>query len=98
MCFLFFSLLRYRLHRALSVAMQTGGGSVAALPPPADEGGLDAFRSSLDWRPFFLSAPRAPLCRQIDARCEQMLAGGLLEEARSSTFCLKKWHLLHLLS
>ena len=41
---------------------------------------LDAFRASLDVRAFFLSAPRMPLCERIDARCCQMLEGGLLEE------------------
>ena len=48
--------------------------------PPTNDQELDAFRASLDVRAFFLSAPRMPLCERIDARCCQMLEGGLLEE------------------
>ena len=69
----------YRLHRALVVAMQTETGA-KELGPPDDPDGLDALRSSLDLRCFFLCAPREPLCRRIDARCEAMVRGGLLDE------------------
>ena len=67
----------YRLQRALCVALQTGTAA-SALAPQLDS--LDELRASLDMRCFFLSAPREPLCRRIDARCETMLASGLLEE------------------
>ena len=69
----------YRLHRALTVALQTEQ-PVGSLATPADPDGLDALRDALDMRCFFLSAPREPLCRRIDERCEAMLTGGLLEE------------------
>jgi tRNA dimethylallyltransferase len=69
----------YRLHRALVVAMQTETTREEA-SAPADPDGLDALRSSLDMRCFFLCAPREPLCRRIDQRCETMLRAGLLEE------------------
>ena len=69
----------YRLGRAMTVAMQTSS-TAAELPRPPDVDGLDALRASLDLRCFFLCAPREPLCRRIDARCEAMLGGGLLEE------------------
>lgn len=72
----------YRLHRALVVAEQTER-PVAELPPQEDVDGLDAFRASLDMRCFFLSAPRIPLCRRIDERCEAMLQAGLFEEVSS---------------
>ena len=52
--------------------------------PPTNDQELDAFRASLDVRAFFLAAPRMPLCERIDARCCQMLEGGLLEEVVSS--------------
>ena len=35
-------------------------------------------------RAFFLCAPRMPLCERIDARCSQMLEGGLLEEVATT--------------
>jgi len=62
----------YRLHRAIVVAMQTQS-QAASLPLPDDPDGLDALRASLDMRCFFLTAPRVPLCRRIDARCADML-------------------------
>ena len=68
----------YRLHRAVVVAMQ--GGETQPEGATAEERELDAFRASLDVRAFFLCAPRLPLCERIDARCCQMLEGGLLEE------------------
>ena len=40
----------------------------------------DAFESP---PPTVLSAPRVPLCRRIDERCEAMLQVGLLEEVSS---------------
>lgn len=70
----------YRLNRALCVTLQTDS-TAAELPPQADTDGLDELRRSLDMRCFFLTAPREPLCRRIDARCEAMLQRGLLEEA-----------------
>lgn len=72
----------YRLSRALTVALQTSS-TAAALPRLPDPEGLDALRSSLDLRCFFLAAPREALCRRIDARCEAMLEAGLLEEVSS---------------
>ena len=69
----------YRLDRAIGVALQTGSAA-SELPRPADPDGLDALRASLDMRCFFLYAPREPLCRRIDERCEAMLRAGLLEE------------------
>lgn len=62
----------YRLHRALVVAMQTQTHASSILAPD-DSDGLDALRASLDMRCFFLTAPRVPLCRRIDARCGDML-------------------------
>ena len=35
-------------------------------------------------RCFFLCAPREPLCRRIDERCEAMLTKGLLEETSTN--------------
>ena len=69
----------YRLERALTVAKQTNT-TVGSLPPPEDTDGLDELRAALDLRCFFLCAPREPLCRRIDERCEAMLTKGLLEE------------------
>ena len=56
------------------------GGETQPEGATAEERELDAFRASLDVRAFFLCAPRLPLCERIDARCCQMLEGGLLEE------------------
>ena len=58
----------YRLQRAICVALQTDS-TAAQLPKPDDPDGLDELRDGLDMRCFFLSAPREPLCRRIDARC-----------------------------
>ena len=77
----------YRLHRALVVAMQ--GGETQPEEASAEEQELDAFRASLDVRAFFLCAPRVPLCERIDARCEQMLEGGLLEEVTEQLLQLR---------
>ncbi|KAL3928398.1 MAG: hypothetical protein SGPRY_002401, partial [Prymnesium sp.] len=60
----------YRLHRALVVTEQRAG---QGLVEDGEVEGLDLFRESLDLRCFFLYAPRVPLCRRIDARCEAML-------------------------
>ena len=80
----------YRLQRAIVVARQTES-TAADLGPPADPDGLDALRDSLDMRCFFLCAPREPLCRRIDQRCDAMLQQGLLEETTSE---LLRGHLL----
>ena len=69
----------YRLQRAICVALQTES-TASALPRPDDPDGLDALRDSLDMRCFFLCAPRVPLCKRIDERCDIMLGKGLLEE------------------
>ena len=73
----------YRLHRALTVALQTDG-PIAAAKQPSDLDGLDELRDALDMRCFFLCAPRELLCRRIDERCEAMLQKGLLEETRDN--------------
>ena len=80
----------YRLHRQLTVALQTRDAADGAAPAPAAPAefaeeaaaneAADAVRASLDLRCFFLHAPRVPLCRRIDARCEAMVDRGLLEE------------------
>lgn len=80
----------YRLQRAIVVARQTAT-TAADLGPPPDPDGLDALRESLDMRCFFLCAPREPLCRRIDQRCDAMLQQGLLEETTSE---LLRGHLL----
>jgi len=69
----------YRLHRALTIAMQTKD-STESPPSPAEKDDLTKLRDSLDMRCFFLSAPREELFRRIDRRCEAMLQSGLLEE------------------
>ena len=69
----------YRLQRAICVALQTES-TASELPRPDDPDGLDALRESLDMRCFFLCAPRIPLCKRIDERCDIMLGKGLLEE------------------
>lgn len=48
-------------------------------PPPAPDLDLDAARpTDYDVRAFFLHRPRDQLYRRIDARVEEMVAGGLL--------------------
>ena len=69
----------YRLNRAICVALQTES-TAADLPRLADPDGLDELRDELDMRCFFICAPRIPLCKRIDERCDAMLAKGLLEE------------------
>eukprot|EP00908_Phaeocystis_cordata_P002549 Transcript_12766.p2 GENE.Transcript_12766~~Transcript_12766.p2 ORF type:complete len:480 (-),score=191.13 Transcript_12766:23-1462(-) len=77
----------YRLHRAVVVAMQ--GGEMPPAEASAEELALDAFRASLDFRAFFLSGPRLPLCERIDSRCCAMLEGGLLEEVTEELLQLR---------
>ena len=69
----------YRLGRSMTIAMQTER-PVGAADKSEDTDGLDALREALDMRCFFVCAPREPLCRRIDERCEAMLQKGLLEE------------------
>ena len=62
----------YRLHRQLEVVLATG--------QPLAELDMDIDAPlQYDFRCFFLSRPRAELYRRADARCEDMLAGGLLQ-------------------
>jgi tRNA A37 N6-isopentenylltransferase MiaA len=73
---------------AMEVAVAAAACSDAAHPcplPPRAWQALDAFRASLDFRAFFLSGPRLPLCERIDSRCCAMLEGGLLEEVTGGT-------------
>lgn len=55
-----------------AAAERDGDATLGGLPPAAD---LD-----FDFRCFFLSAPRMELYERIDSRCEEMVAGGLLQE------------------
>ncbi|EIE19274.1 isopentenyl transferase, partial [Coccomyxa subellipsoidea C-169] len=65
----------YRLNRVLEILLGTGGRPLAELN--LDTGApLD-----YDFRCFFLNRPRLELYRRIDARCEEMVVGGLLQEA-----------------
>lgn len=53
--------------------------STPPLPAPQADQDLDAARpTDYDVRAFFLHRPRAQLYRRIDARVEEMVAGGLL--------------------
>lgn len=62
----------YRLNRVLEIVSVTGR-SLAELD-------LDTSAPlDYDFRCFFLNRRRADLYRRIDARCEEMLAGGLLQ-------------------
>lgn len=66
----------YRLMRALTITTQTSS-PLSELRRPDD---VPQLHESYELRPFFLHAPREQLARRIDARCERMLAGGLLRE------------------
>ncbi|KAG8470516.1 hypothetical protein KFE25_008937 [Diacronema lutheri] len=66
----------YRLMRALTIAAQT---STPLAELRRDEG-REQLHELYDLRAFFLVAPREQLARRIDARCERMLADGLLRE------------------
>ena len=62
----------YRLNRVLEIVSVAGR--------PLAELDLDtAAPLDYDFRCFFLNRRRSDLYRRIDARCEQMLAGGLLQ-------------------
>eukprot|EP00884_Botryococcus_braunii_P023627 jgi/Botrbrau1/9949/Bobra.0012s0044.1 len=64
----------YRLLRILEIVLQTGR--------PLAEMDLDTSAPlDYDFRCFFLNRPRASLYRRIDARCECIVADGLLQEA-----------------
>jgi tRNA dimethylallyltransferase len=65
----------YRAERVLEI-VTLSGRPVASFEP--DDG---AVRSRFQFRCFFLGVPRMQLYRRIDARCESMLANGLLPEA-----------------
>lgn len=63
----------YRLRRAVEVVRATGR--------PMEDAAIDASADlDYDFRCFFLHRPRVDLFRRIDRRCEEMVAGGLLEE------------------
>ena len=67
----------YRAERALEI-VRASGRPVGDFKPGADgEGGASRF----DFRCFHLAVPRLQLYRRIDARCETMLADGILDEA-----------------
>ncbi|KAK9915049.1 hypothetical protein WJX75_004116 [Coccomyxa subellipsoidea] len=64
----------YRLNRVLEILLATGR--------PLAELDLDVGAPlDYDFRCFFLNRPRVELYRRIDARCEEMVVGGLLQEA-----------------
>ena len=67
----------YRAERALEI-VRSSGRPMADFKPGVDgEGGGSLF----DFRCFHLAVPRLQLYRRIDARCETMLADGILDEA-----------------
>ena len=62
----------YRLNRVLEILLATGR--------PLAELDLDVGAPlDYDFRCFFLNRPRVELYRRIDARCEEMVVGGLLQ-------------------
>lgn len=65
----------YRLKRALAVYRSTGKPLSHYKRRPSKL--LEAY----DFRCFFITADREYVCSNIDRRCEEMLAKGLLEEA-----------------
>lgn len=66
----------YRLQRVVDILLQSGGKPLAALN--LDE----AAPPDYDFRAFFLHRPRAELYSRIDQRVEQMMMGGLMQEAQ----------------
>ncbi|KAK9833352.1 hypothetical protein WJX84_005140 [Apatococcus fuscideae] len=65
----------YRLLRVYEILLDTG--QPLAQLDLSKEAELD-----YDFRCFFLNRPRMELYRRIDARCEQMLHNGILQEAK----------------
>ncbi|MEO8588326.1 MAG: tRNA (adenosine(37)-N6)-dimethylallyltransferase MiaA [Flavobacteriales bacterium] len=65
-----------RVIRALEVCLLTGKPYSAQRSAPADREDVRIIRIAMD-------VPRNDLYRNIDARVDQMMAGGLLEEART---------------
>jgi tRNA A37 N6-isopentenylltransferase MiaA len=62
----------YRLNRILEILLITGR--------PLSELDLDVTAPlDYDFRCYFLNRDRVDLYRRIDARCEEMVAGGLLQ-------------------
>lgn len=68
---------RYRVVRALQIALQRARGDAVATPP-----------APLDLRAFALSWPRETLYRRINMRVDAMLDAGALDETRA---LLDKW-------
>ncbi|KAL4434476.1 hypothetical protein ABPG75_000917 [Micractinium tetrahymenae] len=67
---------QYRLLRVVDILLQSGGKPLADLD-------LNEERpTDYDCRCFFLHRPRLELYRRIDARVEEMVAGGLLQECQ----------------
>ncbi|KAL4419077.1 hypothetical protein ABPG77_002218 [Micractinium sp. CCAP 211/92] len=67
---------QYRLLRVVDILLQSGG------KPLADQDLSDEHPTDYDCRCFFLHRPRLELYRRIDARVEDMVAGGLLQECQ----------------
>jgi tRNA dimethylallyltransferase len=65
----------YRLGRVVDILLQARA-PLATLAAPASAAG-----APYDFRAFFLPRPREELYRRIDARVEEMVAGGLVGEA-----------------
>ena len=65
----------YRAERVLEIVAQSSRPVASFQADPSSLGHLYQFRC------FHLAVPRMQLYRRIDARCEAMLAGGLLPEA-----------------
>ena len=66
----------YRLNRVLEILLASGR--------PLAELDLDTGAPlDYDFRCFFLNRPRIDLYRRIDARCEEMVVGGLLQVGSS---------------
>ena len=68
----------YRLTRAYEIVVASGGRDVNTFASAhASEGNA----SSYDFRCFFMCVPRVELYRRIDARVEDMVCDGMLDEA-----------------
>ncbi|GAB4815722.1 hypothetical protein N2152v2_002768 [Parachlorella kessleri] len=76
----------YRLLRVVDILLQRPGKTLAGGRASGEEAGeldLDESRPlDYDFRCFFLHRPRAQLYSRIDQRVEQMVQGGLLQEAQ----------------
>ncbi|CAI7853485.1 unnamed protein product [Closterium sp. NIES-53] len=78
----------YRLTRAFEILRATGRPRSEITVPSHEAKHSSPPAAATAWSPppfafhcFFLDAPRLPLYRRIDRRCEEMVQGGLLEES-----------------